>query len=48
MTKFLSEFDHTFMDRSKPKGPDYLVIDNFVEIFESLDKTHLVRARKNA
>ena len=34
LTKFLNEFDHTYMDRSRPKGPDYLIIDNFVDIFD--------------
>ena len=32
LAKFLSEFDYTLMDRmdkSRPKGPDYLIIDNF-------------------
>ena len=33
LIKFLSEFDHTYMDRSKPKGPDFLVMDNFYENF---------------
>ena len=30
LTKFLSYFDYTFMDRSRPKGPDYLIMDNFL------------------
>ena len=33
LIKFLSEFDHTYMDRSKPKGPAFLVMDNFYENF---------------
>ena len=40
LPQFLSEFDHTYMDRTKPKGPDYLIIDNFVESF-GLEKTDL-------
>ena len=32
-SKFLSDFDVTYMDRSRPKGPDYLVMDNFLDIF---------------
>ena len=31
--KFLSEFDPTYRDKSRPKGPDYLVMDNFGELF---------------
>ena len=27
--KFLSEFDHTYMDRNKTNRPDYFIIDNF-------------------
>ena len=30
LIKFLNYFDHTYMDRSKPKGPDYLIMDNFL------------------
>ena len=37
LAKFLSDFDHTFSDRSRPKGPDYLIIDNFVELFGDMD-----------
>ena len=36
MAKFLSDFDRTFMDRSRPKRPDYLIIDNFVDAFSDL------------
>ena len=28
LAKFLSKFDHSFMNRT-PKGPDYIVIDDF-------------------
>ena len=45
LTKFLSEFDHTYMDRSRPKGPDYLVIDNFVDMFDWLEQNDLIQAR---
>ena len=48
LTKFLGEYDHTFMDRSKPKGPDYLIIDNLVEIFDTFEKANLVNARRTA
>ena len=48
LTQFLSEFDHTYMDRTKPKGPDYIVIDNLFEIFEDLNKDVLLAARKDA
>ena len=34
ITKFLSDFDDTYMDRTRPKGPDYLIMDNFAEYFE--------------
>ena len=47
LTKFLSEFDHTYMDRARPKGPDYLIIDNFVEIF-GIDKADLIDAKSEA
>ena len=42
--KFLSEFDYTYMDRSKPRGPAYFIIDNFTKYFK-LDKTDLLNAR---
>ena len=44
LTKFLNKFDHTYMDRSKPKGPDYLIIDNFIDYF-GIDYTDLIRAK---
>ena len=38
MQQFLNDFDHTFMDRSKPKeGPNYFVIDNFARYFKLND-----------
>ena len=43
--KFLNVFDHTFMDRSKPKGPNYFIIDNFARYFK-LDKDVLLGAKK--
>ena len=45
LAKFLSDYDHTFMDRSRPKGPDYLIIDNLVDAFENLNKNDLMNAR---
>ena len=36
------------MDRSKPKGPDYLIIDNLAEIFDSFEKANLENARLHA
>ena len=33
LMNFLKYFDHTYMDRSKPKGLDYLIMDDFFEIF---------------
>ena len=50
LAKFLSEFDYTLMDRmdkSRPKGPDYLIIDNFEDFFgdKNID---LYKARKEA
>ena len=36
------------MDRSKPKGPDYLIIDDLVEIFDTFEKADLVHARGTA
>ena len=47
--KFLSDdFDHTFMDRSRSKGPDYFVIDNFAQTFNDLEKADLINARSEA
>ena len=34
LRKFLSYFDHTYTDRNKPKGPDYLIMDNFFTNFD--------------
>ena len=47
VTKFLSDFDHTYMDRTRPKGPDFLIMDNFAELF-GLAKTDLIGARSEA
>ena len=47
VTKFLSEFDRTYMDRTKPKGPDFLIIDDFAETF-GLEKADLRGARSEA
>ena len=45
LAKFLSDFDHTFMDRSKPKRPDYFVIDNFARYFK-LDDDNLLGVKQ--
>ena len=45
--KFLGEFDSTYMNRNKVKGPDYLITDNFTGTF-GLEMDDLVRARKDA
>ena len=47
IAKFLGDFDHTFMDRSRPKGPDYLIIDNFLDTFNNLEKADLINARSD-
>ena len=47
ITSFLNYFDHTYMDRSKPKGPDFLVMDNFLENLD-LEKEDLKDARSEA
>ena len=36
------------MDRSKPKGPDYLIIDNFFDVFQDIPESDLIDARKEA
>ena len=46
--KFFSEFDHTYMDRSRSKGPDYFVIDNFAGTFNDLEKADLINVRSEA
>ena len=48
IARFLNEFDHTYMDRSKPKGPDYLIIDNFEDTFANLEKADLINALSEA
>ena len=48
IAKFLSYFDQTYMDRSKPKGPDYLIIDNFFDVFQDMQESDLINARKEA
>ena len=39
IAKFMSDFDHTYMDKTRPKGPDYLIIDNLAQFLkiENLD-----------
>ena len=46
--KFLGDFDPTYMDRSRPKGPDHLIIDNFLETFKNLKKDDLISAKNEA
>ena len=47
IAKLLSDFDHTYMDRKRPKGPDYLIIDNFADFFK-IDKADLIDAKREA
>ena len=47
VSKFLSDYDRTYMDRTKPKGPDFLIIDNFAETF-GIEKADLLGARSEA
>ena len=47
LTKFLAEFDPTYMKRTDVKGPDFLISDDFAYNFE-LEKADLVNARKEA
>ena len=35
------------MDRSKPKGPDYIIMDDFMDHF-ALDKSDLLNAKNEA
>ena len=35
------------MDRKRPKGPDYLIIDNFADFF-LIDKADLIDAKREA
>ena len=44
---FMKYFDHTYMNKNWPKGPDYLVMDNFLENFE-LKVADLLYARREA
>ena len=47
LKKFLSEFDYTHMDRSKPKGLAHLIIDDVAKFFK-LGNDDLKNARKEA
>ena len=47
LKRFLSEFDHTHMDRSKPKGLAYLIIDDVAKFFK-LSSHDLKDARREA
>ena len=43
LTKFLEHYDDSVLNM-KEKGPDYLIIDNFLELV-SLTKEDIVKAR---
>ena len=47
LKKFLSEFDYTHMDRSKPRGLAYLIIDDVAKFFK-LRTDDLKDARREA
>ena len=44
----MGDFDPTYMDRTRPKGPDYLVADNIFDILSDLTKDDLMAARSEA
>ena len=44
LAKFLSDFDHTYMDRARPIGPDYFIIDDFASL-AGLDNSDLLAAK---
>ena len=48
LAQFLTKFDRTYTDRTKPKGLDYIVLDNFSEIFNDVQKDVLLAAKSNA
>ena len=35
------------MDKKRPKGPDYLIVDNFADFFQ-IDKADLIDAKREA
>ena len=43
LTKFLEHYEESALNM-KEKGPDYLIIDNFLELFQ-LTKEDIVKAR---
>ena len=45
LTKFLSEFDHTYMNRKIPNRPDYFIIDDFASL---LDNINLLEVKSEA
>ena len=45
LAKFLSDFDHTYMDRARPIGPDYFIIDDFAS-YSGLDNNDLLAAKR--
>ena len=44
----MGDFDHTYMDRSRPKGPDYLIMDKFDSTFLDLTTDDLMKFRSEA
>ena len=47
LDKFFSEYDPTYRNRSRPKGLDYLVMDNFKENL-ALEMSDLMNAKDEA
>ena len=47
LNKFFSEYDPTYRNRSRPKGLDYLVMDNFKENL-ALEMSDLMNAKDEA
>ena len=37
LTKFLSEFDHTYMNTKSPNRPDYIIMDDFASAFDNIN-----------
>ena len=48
LAQLLTDSDRTYMDRTRPKGLDYIVIDNLAEIFNNLQNDVLMDARNYA
>ena len=47
LTKFLTEFDHTYMERRIPSRPDYFIIDDFAS-YLGPDSNDLLAAKSQA